>query len=319
MPQELRDVFDKFITTEYVTVDAKGQPIAWPVTPYFKDTQATIDITTGIGYPKKADDAARHPSVALLFSDPTGSGLEGAPQVLVQGTAEVDEADLNANRERYRSESAEKLPAAAEKLPPKFVEGIFAWYFDRIYVKVRPERVFAWPGGDPTAAPEVHSAHVEEARSGHSEEPPEPIAGPEGGEGVWDARMDELGSRYEVAVLAWLAPDGFPLAARLPVSVDKAAKRIVFGAEPAGLPVPEGLACVTAHSHAPSFTWQENFQVRGDLIRTEDGRLALIPHKFVGGFELPKEGPLAAAKRNFAKARRFGKIGRERKRNRANS
>ena len=27
----------------------------------------------------------------------------------------------------------------------------------------------------------------------------------------------QLGSRYATAVLAWVAPDGFPLAARLPV------------------------------------------------------------------------------------------------------
>ena len=36
----------------------------------------------------------------------------------------------------------------------------------------------------------------------------------------------------------------------------------------------------------PDFTWQQNFQVRGDLVYVEDG-WALIPHKLVGGFELP--------------------------------
>ena len=34
LPAEIREVFDRFITTEYVTIDAAGQPIAWPVTPY---------------------------------------------------------------------------------------------------------------------------------------------------------------------------------------------------------------------------------------------------------------------------------------------
>ena len=33
-----------------------------------------IDVTTGLGYPKKANDAAANPKVALLFSEPTGSG-----------------------------------------------------------------------------------------------------------------------------------------------------------------------------------------------------------------------------------------------------
>jgi hypothetical protein len=316
LPQDIRDVFDRFITTEYVTVDAKGQPIAWPVTPYYSDGAPTIDITTGIGYPKKADDAARNPRVALSFSDPTGSGVDGGIRVLVQGVAEVDESDLRANRERYRKESKEKLPAAADMLPPKFVEGLFAWYFDRIYVKVRPERVFVWPAGDATAAPDVHDAHLEEVRSGHVEEPAEPLPGPSEGDGVWDPRIDELGTRYDSAVLAWVAPDGFPLAVRLPVATDASARRVLLGAEPAGLPLAEGPACVTAHGHAPDFTWQENFQVRGDLVRAPEG-WALVPRKLVGGFELPDEGRIAVLRRNAKKARRFAKIARERKRARS--
>src|SRR5438105_3444336 len=122
LPEELREVFRRFITTEYVTVDARQQPIAWPVTPYYADCAPTIDVTTGLGYPKKADDARRNPHVTLLFSDPTGSGLDGSPQVMVQGTATVDEDDLKANRERYDRESLEKLPATKEMQPPGFLK-----------------------------------------------------------------------------------------------------------------------------------------------------------------------------------------------------
>src|SRR5438034_7928517 len=159
----------------------RGQPITWPVTPYYKSGDLHIDVTTGIGYPKKADDARRNPRVSLLFSDPTGSGIEAPGQVLVQGTAEVDEADLGANRERYRREALEKLPATKSMLPPRWLEGMFAWYFDRIYVKVRPERVFMWPAGDAEAEPEVYDAHLEEVRSGQSEEALEPLEPAAGG------------------------------------------------------------------------------------------------------------------------------------------
>ena len=65
LPQDVQDVFDRFITTEYTTVDSRGQPITWPVTPYYRPGDATIDVTTGLGYPKKADDAAANPKVAL--------------------------------------------------------------------------------------------------------------------------------------------------------------------------------------------------------------------------------------------------------------
>ncbi len=102
-------MFDRFITTEYTTIDRAGQPITWPVTPYYQPGAGAIDVTTGIGYPKKADDAAANPHVALLFSDPTGCGMEDPPMVLVQGTAKVDDADLDANAQRYQREALEKL------------------------------------------------------------------------------------------------------------------------------------------------------------------------------------------------------------------
>ena len=287
LPEEVRDCFERFVTTEYTTVDARQQPITWPVTPYYATGEPTIDVTTGLGYPKKADDAQRNPQVALLFSDPTGSGLERPAQVLVQGTATVDDRDLEANAERYLRESGEKLPATKKMHPPKFMRGPLRWYYSRIYVEVRPERVFVWPQGDPELAPEIHDAHLDEVLSGHVEEPPISRAPATGGGIRWDDRIQELGSRYGQAVLSWVAPDGFPLAVRLPIALDPEAKRIRIEAEPVGLPLAEGRACLTAHSHGPGFEWQENFQVRGDLVQGEND-WELVPHKLIGGFELPK-------------------------------
>jgi hypothetical protein len=312
LPQEVRDAFERFITCEYVTVDARQQPIVWPVTPYYTQGAATIDLTTGIGYPKKADDAARYPRVALLFSDPTGSGIETGIQVLVQGTAEVDEADLAANRERYRRETVAKLPAIKDQMPPRWLEGLFGWYYDRIYVKVRPERVFVWPAGEIGEPPELLDAHIEEIRSGHSEEPLEPHAEPAGGQNAWDRRIEELGSRHRSGVLAWVGPDGFPIAVRAPVSLDREARTIRIDAEPAGLPLAAGPGCLVAHAHAPDFSWQENFQVRGDLAPA-DRAWRLAPRKLIGGLELP-EGMLARLRRNFRKSLRFQRIARQRRR-----
>jgi hypothetical protein len=305
LPPDVREVFERFITTEYVTVDAAQQPIAWPVTPYYNQGAPTIDVTTGIGYPKKALDARANPHVALLFSDPTGCGIESGIAVLVQGTAEVDDRDLAANRERYRREGVEKLPATKEMLPPRAIEGLFSWYFERIYVKVRPERVFVWPEGDLASSPQILGAHLEEVRSGHIEEPPEPHARPAGGGTSWDARIEELGRRHPTAVLAWVAPDGFPLAVRVPVEIEPGSRRVRIGTEPSGLPLSEGRVCLTAHAHGPRFEWQENFQVRGDLVRTDNGDWVVIPHRLVGGFELPDESMAARYRRNLRKIIRF--------------
>jgi Pyridoxamine 5'-phosphate oxidase len=305
LPQEVREAFERFITCEFTTVDDRQQPITWPVTPYYSQGAATIDVTTGLGYPKKAEDARRNPHVSLLFSDPTGSGIDHGLRVLVQGVAEVDDRDLDANRERYRTESWEKLPGSRSMHPPRAVRRpLFDWYYTRIYVKVRPERVFVWPDGDPTKAPDVHGCHLEEVRSGHSEEPLEPHEPVAGGALAWDARIEELGRRYDEAVVSWVAPDGFPLSTRLPARLDQEARRVRFELTPAGLPLTEGRGCLTAHAHGPRFEWQENFQVRGDLVREGEG-WALIPHRLIGGFELPDESMTARYRRNLSKSVRF--------------
>lgn len=306
LPQDVQSVFGRFITTEYTTIDRLGQPITWPVTPYYTPGGPSIDLTTGLGYPKKANDARANPLVALLFSDPTGSGLSDAPMVLVQGSATVDDADLEANRKRYKHESAVKLPAAAKLLPPAPVQKLFGWYFTRIYVRVRPERVYIWPRGDIAAEPQMLDTHMEEVRSGRSEEPERFHAQPEGGATTWDPRLSELGTRYPTAVLSLVCPDGFPFAIRVPVRVDGAARQIRIDAALAGVPLQPGLACLTAHVHNPNFTWQSNFQVRGDLVAVDDG-WALVPHRLVGGFELPKSR-VEVIRANAAKARRFRRI-----------
>src|ERR687892_628772 len=264
LPTEVQQVFDRFVTTEFTTVDRRGQPITWPLTPYYRPGDPCIDVTTGLGYPKKAKDARANPKVALLFSDPTGCGMDDAPQVLVQGTAHVDDRDLDANR----------------------------------------ERVYVWPGGDVTSGPQLFDTHLEEVRSGHDEEPPAPHAGTEGGGVSWDGRMEELGARYPHAAVSLLAPDGFPFSVRLPIELDRDARRIRLGGAPVGVPWQPGLACVTAHDHSPDFKWQRNFQVRGDLVE-EDGAWAVIPHKLVGGFELPPGSLVQRVRLNMKKMRRY--------------
>ena len=312
LPHELHEVFDRFITTEFVTVDRRGQPIAWPLTPYHHPDEGCIDVTTGIGYPKKADDAAANPHVALLFSDPTGSGMTGAPMVLVQGTAVVDERDLAANRERYVREAKVKLPKAMRFTPPKVVQSMAGWYFDRIYVHVRPERVFVWTGGDPAADPEIYGAHLEEVRSGHDQLPDEPHAEPEGGATAWDERMEQIGSpTFPTAVVTIVGPDGFPFAVRLPVRPDAQARVLRIEGSCPVAPWQPGLACVTVHDHDADFSYQRNFQVRGDLVEDDQG-WKVVPHRTVGGFELPPGSMRSKMKVNAAKIKRFRRIAKER-------
>jgi Pyridoxamine 5'-phosphate oxidase len=314
LPHEVRDAFARFIACELTTVDASKQPITWPVTPYYQQGGPTIDVTTGLGYPKKADDARAHPSVALLFSDPTGSGIDSGITVLVHGTATIDDRDLKANADRYAEESSRKLPGVRKLQPPKRLRRPFSWYYARIYVCVRPERVFVWPDGDLGKEPIVHGAHLEEVRSGHSEEPPEEHGATATGEAAWDDRMAFL-DEHESGVLSWLGPDGFPIAVRVPFTSSALRREISIEAEPLGLPVIEGRACLTVHRHSPDFSWQRNLQVRGDLSSSGEG-WKLVPRRIVGGFELP-ENPLLRLRDFVKKGPGFYRTYRRRLRERA--
>lgn len=317
LPQEVRDVFGRFVTCEYTTVDRRGQPITWPVNPYYEHGDISIDLTTGLGYPKKAKDARANPKVSLLFSDPTGCEIDSPPAVLVQGTAAVDDHDLAANRERYAREWPRKLPGMARMLPPKPVRGLFNWYFTRIYVHVRPERVFVWPERDFAREPQLLDSHMEEVRSGHDEEPEAEPARPDTGEPVWDERMEQLGGQYDRPVLSLVAPDGFPFSARVPVELDRAGRRVRIGGEATGAPLQPGLACLTAHDHDEDFTWQQNFQVRGELVEEDDGSWSLLPHRLVGGMEAPPGSLLQRTRANFGKTLRARRTAKRELRDRA--
>jgi hypothetical protein len=261
-------------------------------------------VTTPLGYPKKARDAGRNPKVALLFSDAAGSGIERPSMVLVQGLASVDDADLDANRRRYESDTASKPtgPVLA-KAPGRR----FDWYFTRLYLHIRPERVYVWRDGDCGAPPETY---------GGGETTDQPAAAPAlyGGQSVRHRRIGEIGGRYESAVLSLIGADGFPLSVRLPMTADRRGRSIAIDIEPAGVDLRPGPVCVTAHDHDPELRWTRNFQVRGDLLADARGWL-VVPHRMVAGFELPPTGAFVRAVANIPKIRRFRKTAaRERER-----
>jgi hypothetical protein len=134
---------------------------------------------------------------------------------------------------------------------------------------VRPERVYAWRSDDPDAEPWLYDAHLEEVRSGHNEEPEVGHPGPEGGAGIWDARLDAL----QDALLACVAPDGFPFAARLTVTPDPGDGVLRLPRVPLGMPVEPGPACLRAAGRGGG----AGARVHGDLVARTDG-WAVVPH-----------------------------------------
>jgi len=296
-----QEVFDRFVVCEFTTIGRFGQPITWPVTPYLRTGRPEIEVTTGLGYPQKAHNAAADPRVSLLFSDPLGSGISDPPMILVQGLAEVDDSDLEANRRRYARESLAKLPATEALEPPDFLRRFFSWYYTRIYIRIRPLRMVVWPGGGSRESPEVVGTLPKLSASAPT------AALPSKPHLVDPQRLADLGVEYSTAAVSWIGEDRWPASVRVAFRVDAAAKRIWFGETSGPDYRPDALACLTVHGHAPDMTWQRNMQVRGRL-RREGTDWSISTERLVGGFEIPPGGVIRRSIVNARKATRFRRI-----------
>jgi hypothetical protein len=153
LPADLARVVDAYRTCELLTVTSSGIPIAWPTVSMYRPEDGTFLITTSIALPQKAFNIRKDPRVALLFSDPTASGLTDPPQVLVQGTAVCPDevvtevAPLADLWVRLRQRQPESKAYTANALTRR----LFDWYFMRLVITVTPTAVRTRPA---LAAPE---------------------------------------------------------------------------------------------------------------------------------------------------------------------
>jgi hypothetical protein len=249
-----------FITTEYASLDRNGAPITWPVTPYLGGDGQSIDFTTGLTYPLKAERARRNPKVSLSFSQPLGSGLAEPATFVVHGLATVRDADLRANAARYLAASRTRFPTLYASFPTSALRRM-AWYWARIWIEVTPVRVLWWPGGDldepprlwepptpPTAAPSDPAPVGRGAGSWNTREPVD-----------WRARVRGAPNRF--GILTSVTPDCWPLPLRVR---DADQTRTGFRVRPpAGVDVADGPACLTFHTHSEVFYSQENISLIG--------------------------------------------------------
>ena len=160
-------------------------------------------------------------------------------------------------------------------MPPKQLQRLFSFYFTRLYIHVRPERVYVWPDGDPTREPPLFDARMEEVRSGHDEEPPAPHAAAAGGTaGLGRAHGRAWRALPERRCCRSSRRTAFRSPCACRSRSTPSSRRIRLGGDVLGVPVQPGLACVTVHDHAPDFSWQRNFQVRGDLVEEDGGWVA---------------------------------------------
>ena len=266
-PAELGEVFERSITCEYASLTRAGAPVTMPSTPYVG--AGTLDVSTGLSYPAKAERARRNPKVALLYADPIGSQSSGLPVVLVQGHAVVRDADLQANTDRYTRVTMAKLPEAT-KGQPKFLLKRMKFYYARIWIEIVPQRILWWASRDLADQPRTWFAESSGAL-------PQSDPAPSGSQPAmaepsedWRPIAARALRELPLADLTFVDGEGYPVC--LPVAAGELAGDEVPLTLGSGAPEPQaGPACLTVHGHGETFTGQENHTLIGALVQGDAG------------------------------------------------
>ncbi len=289
-PAELLPMLCRAITCEHATVSRAGIPITLPLTPYMGEDSRTLDVSTGLTYPAKAERVRRNPRVCMLFSDPVGSGLPDPPIILVYGLGAVRDRDLQSNADRYLRLSMCKLPGLYHQLP-WFVLRRERWYWTRIWIHTTPTRILWWPGGHTDEEPRRWDAPS--SVSGGVSDPSPPGASPTAwkpGAADWRSRARYATRRLGLPVLTVMDGEGFPVPVRTQqVEQTPGGFRLAL---PGYLPAPvQGAACLTFHDHDERFAREENATFLGQVAMDGSRMASFDVDRVLGDLSAPGSWP----------------------------
>jgi hypothetical protein len=284
IPSEVEAVFREFRTCEFTTVNKQRQPLTWPIEPFFREEDGRLIVTSSIAFPVKSQNARRHPKVALLFSDPTGSGLQDPPAVLVHGDAIVEEltGDPDWSYDMFR-ESVLRQPNTRKFVGNPIAQRLFLFQYQRIAVISQPRRLLIWPHGDFTALPtkiELGSAGTHQAEPGNQPSSSEDATS---ARRAWNKALVECARVYSSGVLTIVEPSGYPVSVRCTAQLDDAHHVVTLSGLPEQVPGGwKGKACLLFHRHNEHLGDQHELMIKG-VLSDEDGTLAFLPSDFLSG------------------------------------
>ncbi|MGW7382428.1 pyridoxamine 5'-phosphate oxidase family protein [Streptomyces sp. NPDC054794] len=259
------DVLDAYRTCEFATLGRDGTPLAWP-TAVRRHEDGTLRLTTSLAFAQKALNVRRDGRVALLFSDPTGSGLGDAPQIFVGGRAECPD-DIRTgpeDLEDYWRVLFERQPHSRSYLSWP-MRRLMDWYYLRLVITVAPEQVIVRPASVP----------------------PLPQASAVAGGAPLPGAAQLAG--YSTAVLGVRDASGAPVLARTRTAPAAGGFAVL---PPDDCAVAPGPASLLVHRHDERLNHMRNALVRGELCRTDEGWL-LVPGKVLEpmGSGRPSDAP----------------------------
>lgn len=266
---EIDSAVDAYRTCEFATLSKDGIPLTWPTSAKRQD-DGTFLITTSLGFPQKAFNIRRDSRVALLFSEPTGSGLANPAQVFVTGTAVCpdDVVTSPAGLESYWAMLFERQPSSRAYLIPPF-RWLMDWYYQRLLITITPTSVSLRPLL-PVGSP---AKPVKELLGGETlARFPSAVA----------SATDAHGAPLLWRVQPTPAPDGY----RLPAPDD--------------LPVVAGPASLLVHRHDEKLAKLSTALVCGQLKSVRDGWV-LVPERLVE----PMASPLTMLRNSRSTAKAY--------------
>lgn len=255
------DIIKSYRVAEFVTLAHDGSPVCWPLFPDFE--RGRLIFNTGYVYPAKARNARRNPRVAALYSDPTASGRsDGDPLLLVQGTAEVFDQDLQRNTERYVDQLSRKGPPlfrVVMRIP--WLRQLLVGYLARIWIEVIPRQAYAWARTDPPPEPLRTASRPTSFSPGPDIELP--------------GNLFQWLPRYaRPPVLSYIDRAGWPAITRVRAIVNRRHIEIEDDIETSeGAP-----ACLTYHRLVGNYRANDAFVIRGHF----DAAGNMIPERVVG-------------------------------------
>jgi hypothetical protein len=247
IPRLLSAQFRAASITEFAYLTPRGEPLCWPVTPYWYPERGILGISTGLGYPNKAYYAQRHPRVAALFGS-----------TLLQGDAVVLDDDLQANTDRYVREMRAKFLSARFGLNPLSVR-LLDFYLPRLWIEITPVHLLADVAGGSLG---TNPRSAEKNR-------PSMAPGPQ-----LNALLRWV-RQATSAVVAQAGPDGYPSIARVRVAPGPEGS-VELASAPG-----TGPAALTFHTEGLGGVRLDALMARG-RVETSDGIVRFVPRRVVG-------------------------------------